>query len=60
MWWVQYARPVSDWYREAEAAAFTICGGCDTDAPSCHTAANATRKSSGGNTEMRAAPVLRR
>jgi hypothetical protein len=60
MRWVRYARPVSDRYREAEAAAFAICGACDADAPSCHTAANATRKSPEGNTEMRVALVLRR
>ena len=60
MWWVQYARPVRDGYCEAEAAALTICGACDADTPSCHTATNATRKSPRGNTEMRAALVLRR
>jgi hypothetical protein len=60
MWWVRYVRPVNDGYCEAEAAAFTICGACDADAQSCHTATNATRKSPRGNPEIRAAPVLRR
>jgi diguanylate cyclase (GGDEF)-like protein len=39
------AQPVSDGYREAEAAALTICGIFDADTPSRHIAANATRKS---------------
>jgi hypothetical protein len=54
------AQPVSDVYRETEAAAFTICGAYDADAPSRHTAADAARTSPRGNTEMRVAPVLRR
>jgi diguanylate cyclase (GGDEF)-like protein len=54
------ARLVSDGSGEAEAAAFSICGACDADAPSRHIAASATRKSPRGNTDMRVAPVLRR